>query len=424
MQNEISIIVAFSINNVIGYKGHIPWDIPEDRARFKELTLGNVVIMGRCTFEEIFAKFGRSLPKRKTIVVSKTKVYEDEDCQTVSSLDDAFSLAEKLYPEKKIFICGGERIFRESLPRVEKIYATEVGIEVPGDVFLPEEVRAMMMDSPIKVDNNIDCKTGIPFTFKTYVKDEILKQVQNDMIFQNEVIFQNDKNIQTDTLPNGYKILQDKKSFMYGIDAVLLARFATSGIRKNDTVVELCTGNGIIPLLLEHSSNAKKIFGVEIQKKSADLAKKSVELNNLQEKITIIQDDIKSVSKHYAKHSVQVVISNPPYMKIESCKKCGTDAKTIARHEVLCDLDDVIRAADYLLQTHGTFFMIHRPCRLPEIFESFAKNNLVMKRMQLIYPFEDKPANMVLIEARKNAKQDLIVEKPLIVRDKNCNLLV
>lgn len=220
-----------------------------------------------------------------------------------------------------------------------------------------------------------------------------------------------------DTLLNGRKIIQDPERFQFGIDAVLLAAFASEETRKGDLVIDLGTGTGIIPLLMETSSFASSLTGLEIQEESALMAQKSVELNHLESKIKIVKGDIKSVSSLFDCHSFQVVTSNPPYMINEHGFQNDGDAKSIARHEVLCTLEDVVSAADYLLRPHGKFFMIHRPFRLPEIFSAFQKHNLEAKRMRLVYPFADKEPNMVLIEARKNAKPRLKIESPLIVRN-------
>lgn len=224
---------------------------------------------------------------------------------------------------------------------------------------------------------------------------------------------------QIDTLLNGNKIIQDKERFQYGIDAVLLSAFATPNIRPGESVIDLGTGTGIIPLLLEHSTQAAAITGLEVQKASADMAGRSVALNKLENKIKIVEGDLKQVSSLFPKHSFNVVTSNPPYMINEHGKQNEGDAKSIARHEVLCTLEDVVAAADYLLLPHGKFFMIHRPFRLPEIFAAMAKHNLEPKTMRLVHPFEDKEPNMVLIEARKNAKPRLKIESSLVVRYKD-----
>lgn len=212
---------------------------------------------------------------------------------------------------------------------------------------------------------------------------------------------------QIDNLLNGHKLIQDPQRFMFGIDAVLLSYFAAEEIRKGDKVIDLGTGTGIIPLLLETASNAAQISALEVQHESADMAARSVELNNLGEKIKIVEGDIKNVQSLFGRHSFEAVTTNPPYMINEHGRENATDAKSIARHEVLCTLEDIVAAADYLLKPHGKFFMIHRPFRLPEIFSSMAKHSLEPKRMQLVSPSIGKEPNLVLIEARKNANPRL-----------------
>lgn len=222
---------------------------------------------------------------------------------------------------------------------------------------------------------------------------------------------------QTDTLLNGNKIIQDSDGFMFGIDAVLLAAFALDGIKKNDSVIDLCTGTGIVPLLLEKGVPAGVSFtAIEIQEKYADLAKKSLELNGLTDKIKIIQGDIKNVCELFAKHSFNVVTCNPPYMLCSQGKNNPNDEKAIARHEICCTLADVCQAADYLLHTHGSFFMIHKASRLPEIFDCLLQHKMEPKRLQLIHPFAGEEANLVLVEARKNASKGLTVCPPIVVR--------
>ena len=220
-----------------------------------------------------------------------------------------------------------------------------------------------------------------------------------------------------DTLKNGYKIIQDSEKFKFGIDAILLSHFAFNQIRNNEKVIDLGTGNGIIPLMIA-KSRANSIVGLEIQEENVEIAKRSVELNQLEEKIQIIHGDIKAVEKKFTKHSFDVVISNPPYMINEHGKQNPTEAKSIARHEVLCNLEDIISAADFLLKPNGKFFMIHRPFRLPEIFSLLTKYKIEPKRMELVSPFLQKEPNLVLIEARKNANPRLQIEENLIVYEK------
>ena len=222
---------------------------------------------------------------------------------------------------------------------------------------------------------------------------------------------------QIDTLKNGYKIIQDSERFQFGIDAVLLADFACKGLKASESVIDLGTGTGIIPLLMAKGCEAAAFTGLEVQKDSADMAARSVALNALEGRIKIINGDLKDAGKLFPRHSFNVVTCNPPYMIDAHGKGNELDALTIARHEVLCTLEDVVAAADSLLATHGRFFMIHRPFRLPEIFSSLEKHKMEMKRMRLIQPFAGKEPNMVLIEARKNAKRRLTIEPPLVVRN-------
>lgn len=225
--------------------------------------------------------------------------------------------------------------------------------------------------------------------------------------------------IQTDTLKNGYKIIQDSERFQFGIDAVLLADFAAGSVNKGDRIIDLGTGSGIIPLLMAKKCEKADFTGLEIQRDSADMAAQSMALNGLEKQIKIVCGDLKNAGDLFARHSFNVVTCNPPYMIVQHGKGNESDAKSIARHEVLCTLEDVVAAAEALLASHGKFFMIHRPFRLPEIFSALEKHKLEMKRMRLIQPFADKEPNMVLIEARKNAKRRLKIEPPLIVRDDN-----
>ena len=222
---------------------------------------------------------------------------------------------------------------------------------------------------------------------------------------------------QIDTLKNGYKIIQDSERFQFGIDAVLLADFACKGLKAGESVIDLGTGTGIIPLLMAKGCEAAAFTGLEVQKDSADMAARSVALNALEGRIKIINGDLKESEKLFPRHSFNVVTCNPPYMIDAHGKGNELDALTIARHEVLCTLEDVVAAADSLLATHGRFFMIHRPFRLPEIFSSLEKHKMEMKRMRLVYPFAGKEPNLVLIEARKNAKRRLTIEPPLVVRN-------
>lgn len=229
----------------------------------------------------------------------------------------------------------------------------------------------------------------------------------------------NDKSEIIETLSqNGLKIIQGKNDFKFGIDAFLLAWFSKDGIRNGQSVVDLCTGTGIVPLLLSGASRASFIKGIEIQARAAEMAKRSIEMNALSEKIEILAGDIKNVQELLPKHSVNVVTCNPPYMIFGHGKQNPKDEKAIARFEIFCSLEDVVRAADFLLKDSGVFYMIHRPFRLAEIFRSLSAHKIEPKRIRFVQPFLDAEPNLVLIEARKNANPRLWVEKPLIVYEK------
>lgn len=212
---------------------------------------------------------------------------------------------------------------------------------------------------------------------------------------------------------NGYGIIQDPNRFCFGMDAVLLSGFANSP--KAGKCLDLGTGTGIIPILMEAKTQAAHLTGLEIQTDSADMARRSVMLNGLEDKIDIVEGDIKNVSELFAKATFDVVTSNPPYMTNQHGLTNPHSEKAIARHEVLCDLEDVVSAAAMMLKPGGNFYMVHRPFRLVEIFNMLTKYKLEPKRMKLVYPFVDKEPNMVLIEANRGGRSRLTVEKPLIV---------
>ena len=212
---------------------------------------------------------------------------------------------------------------------------------------------------------------------------------------------------------NNYRIIQNPQKFCFGMDAVLLSGFAR--VRDGERVLDLGTGTGIIPLLLSAKTGASHLTGLEIQEESADMAARSVALNGLEEKIDIIRGDIKEAGTIFGAASFDVVTCNPPYMIGQHGLKNPDAPKAIARHEVLCTLEDVISQAAKLLRPGGNFFLVHRPFRLAEIMTLLVKYRLEPKRMKLVYPFIDKEHNMVLIEANRGGKSRLTVEKPLIV---------
>lgn len=214
---------------------------------------------------------------------------------------------------------------------------------------------------------------------------------------------------------DGYRIISNAGYFCFGIDAVILAAFA--GTKKNDNAIDLGTGNGIIPILMDARYRNARITGLEIQEYNVDMANRSIALNDIADRVSVVQGDIKEASAIFGCGKYDVVTSNPPYMNDNHGLKNPDMHKAIARHEVLCTLDDVTREASKLLKEGGHFYMIHRPHRLVEIFDRLKAYKLEPKRMRLVYPFADKEANMVLIEAIKGARPMLKVESPLIVYD-------
>lgn len=211
----------------------------------------------------------------------------------------------------------------------------------------------------------------------------------------------------------GYKIIQNPEKFCFGMDAVLLSSFAA--VKEGENVLDMGTGTGIIPILLEAKTEGKHFTGLEIQSESAKMAGRSVALNNLSEKIDIVEGDIKEATKIFGKNIFNVVTVNPPYMNDLHGIKNPDMPKAIARHEVLCTLEDVVREASGVLKQNGRLYMVHRPHRLVEIIQAMKNHKLEPKRIRFVHPYEDKEANMVLIEALKGGKSMVKIEKPLIV---------
>ena len=229
--------------------------------------------------------------------------------------------------------------------------------------------------------------------------------IQNNLIHEGERLDELQR--------NGYGIIQNPARFCFGMDAVLLSGFAKA--KAGEKVLDLGTGTGIIPILMEAKTDAADFTALEIQEESADMARRSVAYNHLEDKIKVVTGDIKDASKLFGASSFHVITTNPPYMIGTHGENSPSTAKAIARHEVLCTLDDILRESARLLMPGGRFYMVHRPFRLAEIFSTLKKYHLEPKRMQLVYPFVDKEPNMVLIEAMKGGNPRITVEKPLIV---------
>lgn len=211
----------------------------------------------------------------------------------------------------------------------------------------------------------------------------------------------------------GYKIIQDTDGFCFGMDAVLLANYAAENIKKGTSVADFGSGTGIISILLAAKTEAFKIYGIEIQKEVADMSKESVSLNGLEDRVEIINVDIKNIKNTLKQDSLNYVVSNPPYMN--SGLKNRDEAKLISRHEIKCNFKDIASAAAYSLKTAGKFYLIHRSERLAEILAELRSKNLEPKRIRFIYPYKDKESNLFLLEAIKGARCAMKVERPLIV---------
>lgn len=215
----------------------------------------------------------------------------------------------------------------------------------------------------------------------------------------------------------GYKILQKKDGFCFGMDAVLLSDYAR--IKKGAKVMDLCSGTGIIPILLDAKYQASHIEGMEYQERFVEMAKRSVQMNKQEERIRMCQGDVKEIRENYPQDSFDYVTCNPPYMTGNHGLTNDDFGKAIARHEILCSLEDVIKGAKWLLKPGGHLVMVHRPFRLAEIMYTLKEYKLEPKRMRLVYPYVDKEPNMVLIDAIKGGKQRITVDAPLIVYNKD-----
>ena len=231
----------------------------------------------------------------------------------------------------------------------------------------------------------------------------------------------------------GLRIIQDPSRFCFGMDAVLLSAYVQ--MKKARRGLDLGTGNGIIPILLSDRTDCRHLTGLEIQPASADLARRSVALNGLQDRISIVEGDIKEADRIFAAASFDFITCNPPYRTVGSGRVSGSaaaaegsmrkaeelDPRAIARHELLCTFDDVARAAARLLRPGGHFYLVHRPLRLPELISTLCGRGLEPKRMRLVYPHIDQAPNMVLLDCVRGGGPELRVEPPLIVYEKDGN---
>lgn len=215
----------------------------------------------------------------------------------------------------------------------------------------------------------------------------------------------------------GYRIIQSPGRFCFGMDAVLLSSFAK--VKTGERALDLGTGTGILPILLEAKNKGESYTGLEIQEESADMARRSVQYNHLEDKVRIVTGDIREAAALFGAASFHVITVNPPYMIGDHGLKNENEAKHIARHEVLCTLEDVLRESGKLLGNKGRFYMVHRPFRLAEILSGMSRHRIEPKRMRLVHPYIDKEPNMVLLEGVRDAHPRMTVEPPLVVYNKD-----
>jgi tRNA1(Val) A37 N6-methylase TrmN6 len=210
------------------------------------------------------------------------------------------------------------------------------------------------------------------------------------------------------------QIIQSSTAFAFSLDAVLLADFAYIPIKKGK-ILDLCTGNGVIPLLLSKKSNAQ-ITGVELQQRIYGMATRSVELNGLTEQIRLIHGDLREMKDMLGHSNFDTVTCNPPYFPTPSKTEHNeNEYLTIARHEVYCTLEDVVKACKLHVRPGGKVAMVHRPGRLVDILELFRTYKLEPKRLRFVYPKQGKEANMLLIEGVRDGNADLKILPPLYI---------
>lgn len=218
----------------------------------------------------------------------------------------------------------------------------------------------------------------------------------------------------------GLKIIQNINGFCFGMDSVLLSDFAKE-IRNGSNVLDLGTGTGILGILLCGKTNLKKITGIEIQKEVAEMANRSIKLNNLQDRFEIINDNIKKLENYFEEGSMDAIVTNPPYKRANSGLINENKAKLISRHEIEAGLEDFIKVSAKILKNSGEFYMVHRPERLVDIMELLRKYKLEPKKLKMVSPNINKEPNLILIKAVKNGKPFLKVEKNLYVYEENGN---
>ncbi len=216
-------------------------------------------------------------------------------------------------------------------------------------------------------------------------------------------------------LGEGFRIIQDKEKFCYGTDAAVLADF--SAVKPKEKAIDLCSGTGIIPILLCKKTRCMDFTALEIQQEMCDLMHRSIALNQLSERIKVVCDDLNHVKKRFSSGSFDVVTCNPPYMVPGTGKMNESESVRIARHEILCTLEDVVRSAAYLLKSGGRFYLVHRAERMADVFVFMRQYKIEPKRLTWVSATPMSEPSLILIEGQKDRKSGLIVTKPLYVNE-------
>lgn len=221
---------------------------------------------------------------------------------------------------------------------------------------------------------------------------------------------------------NDIKIIQNPEVFSFSLDAVLLANFAKLPNKNKSKTVDLCAGNGAVGLFMSHKTNGE-IFEIELQNKLADMAKRSVLLNHLEDKIRVINSDLSKFNNYLAKDSIDVITCNPPYFPdLPTSKKNPNKYLAIARHEITTNLESIMSASSEMLKTNAKIYLVYRPDRLLEIMDTMLKHDIAPKKLQFIYPRKNKDSNMVLIEGiNKGKKSGMKILPPIITYKDNSN---
>lgn len=231
----------------------------------------------------------------------------------------------------------------------------------------------------------------------------------------------NSEEITIPLLSKNLKIIQKSDYFNFSIDSLLISEFINIK-KKARNIVDLGTGNGAIPLFLSKKTDSK-IYGIELQNESYNLAVKNIIINNLNEQIYLINDNMKNYYKYFKNGSIDIVVSNPPFFKVNPDKKFLNNLKqlTIARHELEINLEELVTVAHNLLKDKGYFYLVHRVDRFSEIFLTLKKYSFEIKKIRFCYTTAKKDAKIILIEAIKNGSSGLKVLQPLIINDENGN---